>query len=224
LARYFPDSLPQGQAKDVLLPLQSGPILPLPANCHLFPEFKGMYFWYLSPSGLNQITKFLDSPIFLPNEIPSLGEYKLVYLGTAGVRNTGANSLNRGHLRQRIEWHILTKHSSSTILNGVLSTLRTTLGCLISDDLEFFPGSTTEAEVTAFMAKYFLVTFIPYAGDIDVVSKEVCEDEKKLITTFRPLLNLKHNSNCKDKSHSTYLIKKRRLMVNSQTKIRLKQQ
>ena len=70
---------------------------------------------------------------FWLTEAPHVNNSPLVYVGTAGVRNVGAARENKGHLRERMKWHITTRHNQSTIRNGTLSTLRTTIGSLISD-------------------------------------------------------------------------------------------
>ena len=180
-------------------------------NC----KSKGIYFWFIKHEGYNELSKYVDiKPLDLcySKEINGL-KYDLVYLGTTGTGKQGNSTLNK-----RLDWHINQKHRESTInqKQSALSTLRTGLGALLSEDLI---ESNTEALVNKLMEDYFVIYFLEYPNNKSLIDS----DEDILIKGLRPLLNIKGNPNRLKLAPeiSTKLYKKRRNEVENKTKKRL---
>lgn len=178
-------------------------------------ENKGIYFWFMHPDAYRVLSNFITiTPI--TNPVPFIKEingvlYPLVYIGTAG---TGKNG--KSNLQERMCWHINQEHTKSNICHGTLSTLRLTLGALLSNDLIL---TNTEEIINSFMRSHMKVYWIEYPIDFDLINN----DEIILINKLRPLLNLKNNPNAKANAavNSTQLIKKRRILVYKNTRLRL---
>lgn len=111
------------------------------------------------------------------------------------------------------------KHSENTICqkNSTLSTLRTGISSLLTDDLIEI---NTEQNLNDFLCKYMLVFWVAYEGS---ETSNIDSDEKQLIIGVKPLLNIKNNSNAKSnakENHSkSYRI--RRNLVAENTRERL---
>ena len=176
---------------------------------------KGIYFWFMKTEGYKELSKYVYIKPIDPcysKEIDGV-KYDLVYLGTTGTGKQGNSTL-----KKRLDWHINQKHRESTInqKQSALSTLRTGLGALLSEDLI---ESNTEALVNQLMEDYFIIFFIKYP-----INKSLIEsDESILIKELRPLLNIKGNPNSLKTAleNSTKLYKKRRNEVEKNTKKRL---
>lgn len=212
----FQKNLTFEHIQNILLKDQEGNFSAIPENAKISPLSKGIYFWYIDPTGLKILSKYLNYPIIITEPVAKLGSRILIYLGTAGTRLT---ENNLGHLRQRLIWHICTKHRPSAIRNGTLSTLRTTLGSLLNDNLISSDGLQTENLINDFMKEYFSVAYLEYREDTTDVINSINEDENLLIKTLRPLLNLKNNPNSRVQGHSTKAIKERRILINNRSKI-----
>lgn len=180
---------------------------------------KGIYFWFLKKEGLEKINASLDS--IKLNEIYQKTfkedhylEYDLVYLGTAG---TGRNE--KSNLKERLKWHIEGSHNENSICSGFLSTLRTGIGSILSDDLI---EKNTEDLVNDFFKKYFKISWIEY-DEQEGIKKIIDNDERYLIKSLKPLLNLKNNPNAKLDSleNPTKKYKKTRNNVIKSTKLRI---
>jgi hypothetical protein len=214
----FKDDLPIQEIQQILLFNQEGDFTAIPETAKMAPLTKGIYFWYVLQEGLPILSKYLVMPIQLEEPITKLNNKILIYLGTAGARLT---ENNQGHLKQRLLWHICTKHRPSTINNGTLSTFRTTLGSLLNHDLISHADIQTEQLINDFMKKYLSVSYIQYDGPIYEAINAINEDERVLIKSLKPLFNLKNNPNAKIKGHSTKAIKTRRILINKNSKLRL---
>jgi hypothetical protein len=176
---------------------------------------KGIYFWFMKHEGYKELSKYVEiKPISrcYSKDIDSM-KYDLVYLGTTGTGKKGKSTLNK-----RLNWHINQKHLESTInqKQSALSTLRTGLGALLSEDLI---ESNTEAMVNQLMEDYFVIYFLEYPENKGLIDS----DEDILIKGFKPLLNIKGNPNSLKKSieNSTKFYKLRRNEVENKTKKRL---
>lgn len=179
------------------------------------PETKGIYFWFMKPEGYNALSNYVSiQPIKskFVKEIDGV-KYDLVYLGTTGTGKNGNSTLTK-----RLEWHICQKHTVSTIKQkqSALSTLRTGLASLLSDDL-ILPN--TEKLINDFMRLNMVIYYIEYPN----INQVIDNDEKILINNFKPLLNLKNNSNSHKSSNpnSTKDYKFRRNIIEKNTKKRL---
>jgi hypothetical protein len=176
---------------------------------------KGIYFWFMNKEGYKILSKYLDIKPVEPSYYKEIDgvEYDLVYLGTTGTGKNGNSTLNK-----RLDWHINQKHRESTInqKQSALSTLRTGLGSLLSDDLIEF---NTEALVNQIMKDYFLIYFVEYPDNKGLIDSE----EDILIKGFKPIFNIKGNPNSLKIAleNSTKLYKKRRNEVENNTKKRL---
>jgi len=148
MAVLFAPKLRNGEIRKLILQLQSPAIDATLAGAMKCVESKGIYFWYIKAEGLKILSQFLLKPITIDPPATKLGHNILIYIGTAGTRKT-AN--NEGHLRQRLLWHINTKHRPSNVLGGTLSTFRTTLGSLLCSDLIEDAGQPTEVLLNNFM-------------------------------------------------------------------------
>jgi len=175
------------------------------------PEERGIYFWYMHPDGYSKLSKFvtikrLDTSItkFIDNI-----NYDLVYIGTAG---TGKNG--NSNLQERLNWHCSQQHSKSNICHGTISTLRLGLSSLLSDDLI---QPNTEIALNEFMRNYMYVYWITYDN-----INSIDNDEFILIQSIKPLLNIKNNpngsQNTLNKDNSTFIYRKRRNLINKNTK------
>lgn len=186
------------------------PIIPIPENLHQVPGKKGIYFWFMHPDGYKALSPFVTiTPI--ETRVEDKDGYHLVYLGTAGIGKNGG-----GHLLQRLRWHILQQHTIPAICSGSLSTLRTGIGALLSNDLILFPNSSTENEVNDLFRKYFKVYWIEYIN-----SEQIDTDEDILISTLRPLFNITNNPNALIAGLLTFSYRERRREVVNNTKIRI---
>lgn len=176
---------------------------------------KGIYFWFIKHEGYNELSKYVEIKPIDPcytKEINGV-KYDLVYLGTTGTGKQGNSTLNK-----RLDWHINQKHRESTInqKQSALSTLRTGLGALLSEDLI---ESNTEALVNQLIEDYFVIYLLEYPDNKGLIDRE----EDILIKGLKPLLNIKGNPNRLKiaPENSTKLYKKRRNEVEKKTKKRL---
>jgi hypothetical protein len=178
-------------------------------------QSKGIYFWFMKQSAYELFSQFVPITPIEPRYTKTLNgeKYDLVYLGTAGTGKKG-----NSNLKDRFEWHINQKHKESVIKQkqSALSTLRTGLSSLLSNDL-ILPF--TERLVNDFMSSNMVLYYMEYENNHDVINK----DEKILINTFKPIFNLKNNSNSHKNSisNSTKDYKIRRNLIEKNTKIRL---
>jgi hypothetical protein len=174
---------------------------------------KGIYFWFMHPDGYDELSKYVDIKVISPKVSKCLGgvEFDLVYVGTSGTGKQGNSTLN-----DRLKWHLEQSHSSSNICHGTLSTLRTGLSSILSDDIIL---TKTEELVNDFMTRNMRVFWIEYPNE----KKRIDGDEKILINEIRPLLNIKNNPNAKGNAdeNSTKLYRRRRLLVLKNTRLRL---
>jgi hypothetical protein len=176
---------------------------------------KGIYFWFMKTEGYNQLSKYAEIKPIKPSYTKEIdgGKYDLVYLGTTGTGKQGNSTLNK-----RLDWHINQKHRESTInqKQSALSTLRTGLGSLLSDDLIEF---NTEALVNQIMKDYFVIYFVEYPDNKGLIDSE----EDILIKGLKPIFNIKGNPNSLKIAleNSTKLYKKRRKEIEKNTKKRL---
>lgn len=176
---------------------------------------KGIYFWFMKEEGYDQLSKYVEIKALNPCYSKEIEGVKcdLVYLGTTGTGKTG-----KFNLYKRLDWHINQKHRESTInqKQSALSTLRTGLAALLSEDLI---EVQTEDLVNQFMKDYCVIYFKEYPDNKNLIDNH----ETILIDGLKPLLNIKSNSNAKKDSfvNSTKLYKKRRNEVEKRTKKRL---
>lgn len=181
------------------------------------PVNKGNYFWFMHPDAYKVINIKPIEPKYTRN-INGV-KYDLVYLGTAGVRNN-SSGVNNDHLRKRIKWHLCDNKNISSLCNqsgSTMSTLRNTIGGLISDDLI---ANNTQNKIDEFLCKYFFIYFVEYPGTFLEVKDEVSRDEGILINVIRPLFNLKNNPNAYISTHITYMIQQRRQKIEKDSKKR----
>lgn len=197
-----------------------GPIIPLAANLN-DPQLKvkGIYFWFLREDGYKQFSKYISvAPVSPRYEKINSGEiYHLVYLGQAGVRDTGKET-NNGNLLQRLLSHISANQNKRDVCKGFMSTFRRTLASLLSDDLLL---NNVQNDLSEILEKYFIVYFVPYIGKLSDVRSPILSDEDLLIHRLRPLFNLMGNPNAGINGHITHLIQARRRLIETATKIRL---
>jgi hypothetical protein len=178
-------------------------------------QSKGIYFWFMKQSAYELLGQFVPITPIQPRYTKLIDNkaFNLVYLGTAGTGKKG-----KSNLKDRFEWHINQKHKESVIKQkqSALSTLRTGLSSLLSNDL-ILPF--TERLVNDFMSSNMILYYMEYENNHDVINK----DEKILINTFKPIFNLKNNSNSHKNSisNSTKNYKIRRNLIEKNTKKRL---
>ena len=180
---------------------------------------KGIYFWFMKPAGYQKLSNYLPIQA-LPTKYSRTinGEqFDLVYLGTAGVRDTGKGN-NKGHLLERFEWHILNYQNQNHVCSGIMSTFRRTLIPLFSEDLIL---NNAQSELNTIFSKYFKLYYLPYPGSFTEVKDRVNKDESILINVIKPIFNIKSNQNAKTLGHITFQIKKRRNEIEKITKTRL---
>jgi hypothetical protein len=189
-------------------------ITPVPSQILNVPTNKGIYFWFMKSNAYEKLSNFIEI-----NRLQEVYEYDikgikydLVYIGTAG---TGKNG--KSNLQERIKWHISQTHLPSNICHGTLSTLRTGISSIVSDDLEL---PNTEQLVNNIFEKYFKLYFIKYDGEFESC---IDDDERILIKIIKPLFNLKNNPNAKSSSikNLTKDYKFRRNHIIKNTKARL---
>jgi hypothetical protein len=178
-------------------------------------DSKGIYFWFMIEDAYSSLSQFIKINPIEPRFTKVIEDknYDLVYIGTTGTGKNGNSTLTK-----RLEWHICQKHSVSTIKQkqSALSTLRTGLGSLLSNDL-ILPN--TEKLINDFMNTKMVIYYIEYPN----VNQVIDNDEKILIKNFKPLFNLKNNSNSHKSSitNSTKDYKFRRNIIEKNTKKRL---
>ena len=189
-------------------------ITPVPSQILNVPTKKGIYFWFMINDTYKELNQLVD---IQPLELKYTKEiehknYDLVYIGTAGTGKKG-----NSNLKERLDWHISQPHSSSNICHGTLSTFRTGISSIVSDDL-ILPN--TKQLVNNIFEKYFKIYFIEYKGDFEI---NIDNDERLLIKILKPLFNLKNNPNAKSSSNSnpTKAYKFRRNQIIKNTKLRL---
>lgn len=180
------------------------------------PLKKGIYFWFLNHTSYQKLSSnIVINPIepcyqrVINDEV-----YDLVYLGTAGVRNN-SNGVNKGHLQERLKWHLCDNKGVSALCSGTMSTFRRTIGGLISSDLI---GNDVQAKIDEILCSSFYIYFIVYEGTFLEVKDIVNKTESKLIDGLRPIFNLDQNPNALIKTHITYKIDERRKVVQTLSK------
>ena len=181
------------------------------------PEIKGIYFWFMHSDAYKVLNIKPIEPKYTRNINGS--KYDLVYLGTAGVRNN-SSGVNNDHLRKRIKWHLCDNKNISSLCTqsgSTMSTLRNTIGGLISDDLI---ANNTQNKIDEFLCKYFFIYFVEYPGTFLEVKDEVSTDEGILINVIRPIFNLKNNPNADIPNHITCMIQQRRQKIEKDSKKR----
>ncbi len=177
------------------------------------PESRGIYFWFMQ---LDDDCAVLNNYVTITPINPRITKeingvmYNLVYIGTAGTGKKG-----KSHLQERLDWHIKQHHKEGSICSGTLSTLRAGLGALLSNDLILH---NTEVLVNEVMEKYMKVYWLEYE-----VKHIIDSDEKVLIKTIKPLLNIKNNPNARANAaiNSTKIYKERRIKIYQDTRDRL---
>jgi hypothetical protein len=189
-------------------------IIPIPSQVEIVPKNKGIYFWLIRKEGYQALSGFCGlHKLFDCYEYEFNGvKYNLVYIGTAGTGKKG-----NSNLRERLNWHISQSHTTGTVCHGTLSTLRSGIGSLVSDDLLL---SNTEQLINEVFENYFKVLFIPYEGAYE---KNIDNDECVLIKTLKPLFNLKNNPNAKsssiDNPTKQYKIRRNQIIKNSKKRL-----
>jgi hypothetical protein len=172
---------------------------------------KGIYFWFMKPEGYKSLSKYISVHPIEPRFTMNCEgvNYDLVYLGTAGTGKSG-----NSNLFERFKWHIDQKHTENNICYGTLSTLRSGLGSLISDDLMI-----SENEINEFMKDFMKLCWIEYPND----KKLIDSDERFLINGLKPLLNIKNNPNAlaAASDNPTKHYKKRRVEIVAKSKSKL---
>lgn len=181
-------------------------------------EAKGIYFWFMKQSAYNALNKFVPVTSIEPTCTKTINgeKYDLVYLGTAGVRNN-SNGINNGNLYKRLKWHLDLNKSTSSLCSGSMSTFRRTLGALISNDLI---NENTQDKIDKFIKNNFIIYYIGYPGTFAQVKDIVNNDESILINLIRPIFNLDKNPNALNSMNITNQIKKRRQLVENNSKKR----
>jgi hypothetical protein len=190
---------------------------------------KGIYFWFMRHDAYESFHKLKLSKIELLFEKEINGTiYHLVYLGTAGVRKN-KNEKNNSFLLDRFNWHLFNAQSDKSVLSGHMSTLRRTLGSLISDDLIL---NKTQEELSKLIEDNFFIYFLEYGNssegdDFSKLQKTVSNDETCLIKNLKPIFNIAQNPNAQknkaiDTEHLTKNISDRRKKVENDTKNRIK--
>ena len=95
----------------------------LKRNCNV-TTLSGVYrWWFLKDVALELLKNLnvIDNNRIMKEQIDGK-EYWCLYLGISK------------NLRQRIKWHTTQKHSTSTVKNGFLSTLRQTISAILNID------------------------------------------------------------------------------------------
>lgn len=178
-------------------------------------QSKGIYFWFMKQKAYSNLSHFINITPIEPIYSKTINgeKYDLVYLGTAGTGKKG-----NSNLKNRFDWHINQKHKESVIKQkqSALSTLRTGLSSLLSDDL-ILPF--TERLVNDFMSSNIVLYYVDYENNHDIINN----DEKILINILKPIFNLKNNPNSYKNSisNSTKNYKIRRNLIEKKTKERL---
>lgn len=178
-------------------------------------QSKGIYFWFMNQKAYSSLSQYETISPIEPRYTKTINgeKYDLVYLGTAGTGKKG-----NSNLKNRFDWHINQKHKESAIKQkqSALSTLRTGLSSLLSDDI-ILPS--TEKLVNDFMSSNMVLYYVEYKNNHNSINK----DEKILINTIKPIFNLKNNSNSYKNSisNSTKIYKIRRNLIEKKTKERL---
>ena len=177
------------------------------------PYDKGIYFWFMHPSGYDILNKYIPNFSSLSDKyVKSINgvDYDLVYLGTAGTGKKG-----NSNLFERLKWHLCEKHDDNKICSGYLSTLRTGLSALLADDLI---ENKVEETFNAFVCKNMYIYWLDYE-----IENNIDNDEKILIQTIKPLFNIKNNPNARASSadNNTKKYRKRRLLVMKNTRNRI---
>lgn len=178
------------------------------------PHEKGIYFWLMNPAGYKVLSMHVPiQPINnrFEKEVDN-NTYHLLYLGTAGIEGEG-----NGNLFGRINWHLNQHHYPNNINSDFISTLRSGVGSLLSDDLIL---KDTEHVVNILLRDFFKVFWIEYP---EPEVNRIKEEERILIKKLKPLLNLRNNPNARNNAppNPTQVYKARRQLVITNTKNRL---
>jgi len=193
---------------------------PFPANVqHLPPNdnSRGIYFWFMKADGYKRLSNLgLNITAITPTYKKDINgeQYDLVYLGTAG---TGKKE--KSNIINRLNWHLKNTHDEKHICSGFLSTLRQTVGAALSDDLI---NTDTGVLVNTFFGDLFYLFTLPYTGNSNTKSI-IDEDEHCLISTIKPLFNIKNNPHARLSAAPTPTrqLKVRRGIVMRNTRERL---
>lgn len=181
------------------------------------PYRKGIYFWFMHPDGYQDLSRYIS---IVPIEYGFKKEineimYDLVYLGTSGTGKQGGSNL-----RKRLLWHIQDKHTQNSICHGTLSTLRAGLGALLKNNLI---EPDTESAVNEFMKDKMALIWIAYDENEESM---IDRNEKTLIQTLKPLLNIKNNPNARanatENETREYKLRRTKVYTNSKNLINCK--
>ena len=190
-------------------------IVPVDANVKNVPTDKGIYFWFMRTECYNILSQRLeDTPLVAVDPCVTKDGLHLVYIGTAGTGKQGG-----ANLRQRLDWHVCQDHLEGCIRHGTLSTLRTGIGSLLSDDLIQCDPTTTRQKINDLFSEYFKVYWKCYVPPND---NEIDNDEAVLIDKIRPIFNIKKNPNSRIDNSPTKIYKLRRKLILSRTKYRVR--
>jgi hypothetical protein len=174
------------------------------------PPEKGLYFWFIKTETLESLFK-MNSNITYNIEYNG-NKYALAYIGSAGTGKKKQSNLN-----ERLKWHLCQQHTESNVRSGILSTLRTGISAMLSDDL-ILPN--TESATNDFLCENMLVNWVEFQLEEEHL---IDETEKLLIKILKPVFNIKNNPNSKSNSFEniTKLYKERRSIIKESTMRRL---
>jgi hypothetical protein len=172
---------------------------------------KGICFWFMKVDGYSFLSKLIPLNPITPLYSKDInGEtYDLIYLETA-LRGEEIDNIYL-----KLNSHFIQNHTSELICKGNLSSLRSGLGSLLSDDLI---NPLTKDLVDGFMKNYMKV----FCLELETDNAMIDNDRIRLIEELKPLFNIKNNPNAKIIGNPTHDYKKRRAKIYINTRRRLK--
>ena len=172
---------------------------------------KGICFWFMKVDGYSFLSKCIPLNPITPLYSKDIdGEtYDLIYLETA-LRGEKIDNIY-----SKLNSHFIQNHTSEMICKGNLSSLRSGLGSLLSDDLI---NPLTKNLVDEFMKNYMKV----FCLELETDNAMIDNDRIRLIEELKPLFNIKNNPNTKIIGNPTHDYKIRRAKIYINTRLRLK--
>ena len=188
-------------------------IVPIAEHLDLLKENKSIYLWFMKRDFYQPLSKyFVINPTgMVYSKVAEGSMHDLVYAEGRESRPDTEDDL----FKQRTEYHIAdTPATESGNVNLLKSTLRSTIACLINDDIA---KPNVIDEVSLILEKYFIVYRISYAEIEDAACSIILQHENLIIEKLNPLFNIRSSTELELLPDIYSLLNERRLSSSINT-------
>jgi len=182
-------------------------IIPVADNLGLLTENKNVYLWFMNRECYLLLNKYFEfsSPELVFSKSFDGNIYDLVYAEGRWFRRDMEND----PLGQRAEYHIAqTPATEADHANLLKSTLRSSITCLINDDLVV---PDIYEEVNSILRKYFIVHRISYVEIMTSARQIIFQQAKMIVKKLNPLFNVRSANELEQLSEIYSSLNERRL-------------